>query len=98
MTLCYSYYKKRISIWGEFLPQLIFMISIFGYLVALIFIKWLFFDVWNMHKAPSLILTLINMGLMGAPDPEMFTGQVNNQTQFPNKTYYKTYYKQMFKG
>ncbi|XP_063966546.1 V-type proton ATPase 116 kDa subunit a 1-like isoform X2 [Lytechinus pictus] len=73
--LNHIHFKKTINIWCEFAPQLIFMVSIFGYLVFLIFYKWLFFNVHNMHGAPSLILTLINMGLMAPPDPEMFTGQ-----------------------
>ncbi|XP_072176712.1 V-type proton ATPase 116 kDa subunit a 1-like [Diadema setosum] len=72
----HRYFKKSVNIWCEFLPQMIFMLSIFGYLVVLIFAKWLMFDVWNMHDAPSLILTLINMGLLGKPDPVMFKGQV----------------------
>ncbi|XP_041482196.1 V-type proton ATPase 116 kDa subunit a1-like isoform X2 [Lytechinus variegatus] len=73
------HFKKTINIWCEFVPQIIFMVSIFGYLVFLIFYKWLFFNVYNMHGAPSLILTLINMGLMAPPDPEMFEGQAELQ-------------------
>ncbi|XP_030853624.1 V-type proton ATPase 116 kDa subunit a [Strongylocentrotus purpuratus] len=75
----HMHFKRSINIWCEFLPQLIFMLSIFGYLVFLIFYKWLFIDVWNMHNAPSLILTLINMGLLTPPDPVMFPGQVEIQ-------------------
>lgn len=80
LSFCnHKYFKKPLNIWCEFLPQLIFMVSIFGYLVVLIFVKWLKFNVWNMHGAPSLILTLINMGLLTPPDPVMFPGQAGLQ-------------------
>ncbi|XP_030854070.1 V-type proton ATPase 116 kDa subunit a [Strongylocentrotus purpuratus] len=80
LSFCnHRYFKRSLNIWGEFVPQLIFMISIFGYLVVLIFVKWLIYDVWNENSAPSLILTLINMGLLTPPDPPMFPGQPSLQ-------------------
>ncbi|XP_063966249.1 V-type proton ATPase 116 kDa subunit a 1-like [Lytechinus pictus] len=80
LSFCnHRYFKNPLNIWCEFVPQLIFMVSIFGYLVVLIFVKWLIYDVWNENDAPSLILTLINMGLFTPPDPPMFKGQPSLQ-------------------
>ncbi|CAG8839656.1 10181_t:CDS:2, partial [Cetraspora pellucida] len=36
----YTYFKKRLSIWAEFIPQMLFMLCIFGYLVFTIILKW----------------------------------------------------------
>ncbi|CAG8441420.1 1443_t:CDS:10 [Diversispora eburnea] len=36
----YTYFKKTISIYAEFIPQMLFMQSIFGYLVFTIIYKW----------------------------------------------------------
>ncbi|RHZ57889.1 hypothetical protein Glove_382g39 [Diversispora epigaea] len=36
----YTYFKKRISIYTEFIPQMLFMQCIFGYLVFTIIYKW----------------------------------------------------------
>ncbi|XP_071491442.1 V-type proton ATPase 116 kDa subunit a 1-like [Diadema antillarum] len=75
----HRYFKKRLNVWCEFVPQMIFMVSIFGYLVILIFVKWLVYNASNSGDAPSLILTLINMGLFVAPAPPMFAGQAQLQ-------------------
>ncbi|CAO3649431.1 unnamed protein product [Cunninghamella blakesleeana] len=41
LNVCnHLYYKKKIFIWLEFLPQILFMESIFGYLVFCIVYKW----------------------------------------------------------
>jgi len=40
MTLCFSYFKHYVNVLCEFLPQLLFLMAIFGYLCALIFVKW----------------------------------------------------------
>ena len=34
------YFKKPYNIWFEFVPQICFMLSIFGYMCFLIFLKW----------------------------------------------------------
>lgn len=57
-----------ISIVCEFIPQMLFLLSIFGYLIVLIFYKWIVFDAATGGCAPSLLIDLINMFLLNYPD------------------------------
>ncbi|XP_052414856.1 V-type proton ATPase 116 kDa subunit a 1-like isoform X2 [Carassius gibelio] len=55
------------------------MVSLFGYLVLLIFYKWLAYDAKSSKEAPSLLITFINMCLFSYNDPTnkpFYTGQV----------------------
>jgi len=60
----------------EFIPQLVFLIGIFGYLVTMIFIKWVMYgankeDPFSEHCAPNLLITFINMMLMKKADVDL---------------------------
>jgi len=72
------YFKKPYNIWFEFVPQLTFMLSIFGYLVYLIFYKWSsHFDL--PMNAPNLLNLLINMFLKPfsiQKEDDLFPGQL----------------------
>lgn len=63
----HRYFKKPLNIFCEFIPQLIFLVSIFGYLIILIFIKWIKFTEKDSQSAPNLLIGLINMFLMTYP-------------------------------
>ena len=69
--------KRQYShIFLEFLPQLIFLLGIFGYLVLMIFIKWINYganypDPFSEHCAPNLLITFINMMLLKTPEVDM---------------------------
>jgi len=74
-----------LSIYCEFLPQMIFLMCIFGYLIILIFHKWVAFDASDAACAPSLLIGLINMFLYNYPkEPcsvvEFYGGQKGFQT------------------
>ncbi|KPM10125.1 hypothetical protein QR98_0086750 [Sarcoptes scabiei] len=58
--------KNIVSILFEFIPQTIFLLSLFGYLIVLVFAKWLI--VWDDKPAPSILIDFINMFLMKYPD------------------------------
>ncbi|XP_065882677.1 V-type proton ATPase 116 kDa subunit a 1-like isoform X2 [Dysidea avara] len=61
-TFNYRHFKQRYSIWAEFVPQLIFISSIFGYMVLLILIKWCsYYDSKHISEAPNILTTSINM-------------------------------------
>lgn len=47
----------------EFIPQVIFLLSIFGYMNLLIFVKWFVYDFGSAGCAPSILINLINMFL-----------------------------------
>ncbi|KJE90422.1 vacuolar proton ATPase [Capsaspora owczarzaki ATCC 30864] len=55
------HFGNYLSIWAEFIPQVLFLTCIFGYLVFMIIFKWLTY--WPGSQAPSLLITLINMFL-----------------------------------
>jgi vacuolar-type H+-ATPase subunit I/STV1 len=73
----YNHFNKRRSIYTEFIPQITFLMSIFGYLVILIFYKW--FADWSEFSPPGLLNTLIYMFLQPgtiAPEDLLYPGQV----------------------
>ncbi|KAH9282027.1 V-type proton ATPase subunit [Echinococcus granulosus] len=57
----HKFFNNTLSIWCEALPQLLFLASIFGYLVIIIFYKWGAYTADEAATAPSLLLMLINM-------------------------------------
>ncbi|KAJ8952989.1 hypothetical protein NQ318_015349 [Aromia moschata] len=73
--------KKYASILLEFLPQLVFLLLLFLYLVVMMFMKWIWYsgtlDGWDPNVvnkqgtscAPSVLIYFINMMLMGESEP-----------------------------
>jgi len=55
------YFHHQLDIWFEFLPQILFLFSTFGYLCVLIFIKWTV----GTRRSPLILIVLINMVLPG---------------------------------
>lgn len=57
LFLClFRYFQRKIDIFCKFIPELIFLFCMFGYLIILIFYKWVHFDVSRAHEAPSLLI------------------------------------------
>uniref|UniRef100_A0A6I8QYY0 V-type proton ATPase subunit a n=1 Tax=Xenopus tropicalis TaxID=8364 RepID=A0A6I8QYY0_XENTR len=77
----YMHFKKRFCIFLVFIPELLFMICIFGYLVFMILYKWLAYSAADSRNAPSILLHFINMFMFSKNDqiPALFTGQVGIQ-------------------
>lgn len=85
-----SYFRKPVNIFCEFIPQVIFLMSIFGYMNLLIIAKWIVFDSESSGSAPSVLITLINMFMQKYDDPNdpatpenlkpMYSGQKTLQT------------------
>lgn len=66
----HRYFKDPINIFCEFIPEMIFLMCIFGYLIVLILYKWIAYNATMSNCAPSLLIDLINMFLMNYPtDP-----------------------------
>lgn len=64
----YWYHGKAIDFIFEFIPQLIVMLAMFGFMDYLIIVKWL--TNWESSLAPSIVTTMIGMFLgLGAAQP-----------------------------
>lgn len=59
------HFHSAIDFFFEFIPQILFMLSTFGYMVFLIFVKWSNDYTHDTSQAPSILTTFINFGLKG---------------------------------
>ncbi|EAR98594.1 V-ATPase A subunit 9-2 isotype of the V0 sector (macronuclear) [Tetrahymena thermophila SB210] len=62
----------------EFIPQVVFMCCTFGYMVFLIFMKWMTDYSQNTSKAPSILTYMLDLGLSGGGvghQQELYKGQ-----------------------
>ena len=57
------YFGDYLGFFVEFIPQMIFMLLLFGYMIVLIFIKWNTDYTGNTQNAPSIITILMNLAL-----------------------------------
>ncbi|XP_038609416.1 V-type proton ATPase 116 kDa subunit a isoform X2 [Tachyglossus aculeatus] len=62
------YFRKTANIILQFIPEIIFILSLFGYLVFMIIFKWCRFDVHSSQHAPSILIHFINMFLFNYND------------------------------
>uniref|UniRef100_A0A8C0E710 V-type proton ATPase subunit a n=1 Tax=Bubo bubo TaxID=30461 RepID=A0A8C0E710_BUBBB len=62
----------------ELLPEMVFLLALFGYLVFLIFYKWVKFSAANSLEAPSILIHFIDMFLFtsNAANLPLYQGQV----------------------
>uniref|UniRef100_A0A667X6S7 V-type proton ATPase subunit a n=1 Tax=Myripristis murdjan TaxID=586833 RepID=A0A667X6S7_9TELE len=77
------YFKKPLNIYLGFIPEIVFLSSLFGYLVILVFYKWLSYDARTSKDAPSLLIAFINMFLFNYSDPSnkpLYRGQMGVQS------------------
>jgi V-type H+-transporting ATPase subunit a len=82
----YQFFQKKIDVITQFVPQVIFMVFLFFYLVLLVFHKWVAYNAdggveAGPHCAPSVLILFINMVLfkttekVGDCEPYMYGGQ-----------------------
>ena len=69
--LNHLHFRRYLNIFCEFIPQMIFLLSIFGYMNLMIFVKWFKYDYTTNGDAPSILINLINMFLMKYPTDGM---------------------------
>ncbi|XP_036184926.1 V-type proton ATPase 116 kDa subunit a isoform X3 [Myotis myotis] len=65
----WKYFRKMLNILLQFIPEMIFMLCLFGYLVFMIIFKWCYYDVHVSQKAPSILIHFINMFMFNYNDP-----------------------------
>ncbi|XP_017889250.1 V-type proton ATPase 116 kDa subunit a isoform X1 [Ceratina calcarata] len=85
----HMYFKRKLNVICEFVPQIVFLVFLFLYMVLLMFIKWFKYGPDSDHNdpehgpfcSPSVLITFINMVLFKpgqAPkecSPYMYAGQ-----------------------
>ncbi|XP_031338492.1 V-type proton ATPase 116 kDa subunit a-like isoform X2 [Photinus pyralis] len=87
------YFRNYASIFLEFLPQLVFLVLIFLWMVVMMFLKWIMFSAsyeppYSPGCAPSILILFINMMLFKSSEPldkckeYMFDGQKELQLAF----------------
>jgi len=70
----YSFHRLPVDFLFEFVPQLVFLLCLFGFMDAMIVTKWLTDYTGKESKAPSIITQMINNALNG--------GQIDGEALF----------------
>lgn len=90
----HTHFRQKVNILLEFLPQIIFLVLLFAYMVFMMFFKWVSYStknsdvVYTQACAPSVLILFINMLLFKHTVPAsgceeyMFDGQATIQTTF----------------
>jgi V-type H+-transporting ATPase subunit a len=60
------HFSSKIDFFFEFIPQIVLLLGLFGYMDMLIIIKWLTDYTGRENEAPGIINTMINIPLKGA--------------------------------
>lgn len=73
-----SHFGQISKVFFVLIPELIFMLCLFGYLVFLVLFKWIAYTPADSEFAPSVLIHFIDMFLFteNAQNPKLFTGQV----------------------
>ncbi|XP_054158134.1 V-type proton ATPase 116 kDa subunit a 1-like [Oppia nitens] len=62
------HFRRYVNIVCEFIPQVLFLMCIFGYMNFMIFFKWFTSNSSNSNCAPNVLITLINMFMFKQPE------------------------------
>ncbi|KAG8515005.1 V-type proton ATPase 116 kDa subunit a isoform 2, partial [Galemys pyrenaicus] len=74
------HFRKRFNIYLVSIPELLFMLCIFGYLIFMIVYKWLVYSAETSRAAPSILIEFINMFLFPASETSgLYRGQEHVQ-------------------
>ncbi|XP_063814447.1 V-type proton ATPase 116 kDa subunit a 3 [Pseudophryne corroboree] len=73
----FIHFKQKYRILVVSIPELLFLLCLFGYLVFMVFYKWFAFDVRDARTAPSLLIHFIDMFLFtkNESNRELYQGQ-----------------------
>ncbi|XP_069047433.1 V-type proton ATPase 116 kDa subunit a 3 [Lepisosteus oculatus] len=79
LSVCnYRHFQEISSIFLVFLPEVVFMLCLFGYLVFMILFKWVVYGPGQSRTAPSILIHFIDMFLFSSSkdNAELYTGQL----------------------
>ncbi|XP_063081559.1 V-type proton ATPase 116 kDa subunit a 2 isoform X2 [Cavia porcellus] len=72
----HMHFRKKFNIYLVSIPELLFMLCIFGYLIFMIIYKWLAYSAATSREAPSILIDFINMFLFPANEASgLYPGQ-----------------------
>ncbi|XP_023847788.1 V-type proton ATPase 116 kDa subunit a 3 [Salvelinus sp. IW2-2015] len=74
----YKHFNQLSSVFLVLIPELFFMLCLFGYLVFMVIFKWLAFDTAHSNSAPSILIHFIDMFLftVNKENPPLYKGQI----------------------
>ncbi|BFZ17701.1 hypothetical protein BsWGS_20740 [Bradybaena similaris] len=72
------HFRNYVDILVKFIPEMLFLGCLFGYLVVIVFYKWIMFDAASSKCAPALLIHYINMFML----------KYQNNTCDPQATFY----------
>ncbi|XP_029693324.1 V-type proton ATPase 116 kDa subunit a isoform X1 [Takifugu rubripes] len=76
----YLHFRQKFNVYLLFLPELLFLLCLFGYLIFMIVYKWLAYGARDSSQAPSILIHFINMFVMQGKDiAPLFPGQTGLQ-------------------
>lgn len=79
-TFNHLHFRKKYNLYLVFLPELLFLLCLFGYLVFMIIYKWLAYSAKDSRHAPSILIHFINMFLMQSDAVQpLYPGQTGLQ-------------------
>ena len=61
--VCVRYFREPINILCEFIPMVLFLMCIFGYMIGLIFAKWILFSATDANCAPNILIGMSRLSL-----------------------------------
>ncbi|XP_045432038.1 V-type proton ATPase 116 kDa subunit a2 isoform X2 [Pipistrellus kuhlii] len=74
------HFRKKFNIYLVTVPELLFLLCMFGYLIFMIIYKWLVYSADTSRAAPSILIEFINMFLFpSAPTSGLYAGQEHVQ-------------------
>lgn len=73
----FRHFRQKFNVYLLFLPELLFLLCLFGYLIFMIVYKWLAYGARDSSQAPSILIHFINMFVMQGKDiAPLYPGQV----------------------
>nr|AAP92640.1 Cc1-3 [Rattus norvegicus] len=74
------HFRKKFNIYLVSVPEILFMLCIFGYLIFMIIYKWLAYSAETSREAPSILIEFINMFLFPSSETHgLYPGQAHVQ-------------------
>lgn len=84
LLLLFRYFGNVSSVFLVLIPELVFMLCLFGYLVFMVVFKWIAFGPQDSDRAPSILIHFIDMFLFAEnpSNPPLYPGQVGESVTY----------------